>query len=118
MGHRLKHAQNSDNPHQATRAWRVNTAHVLSWRTWDGEVVIYDDLSGDTMKLELMMAEAFHYLQRKPASQSDLIAFLARSFDLQDDARLEDWAARLIERFERAGLIEPAENPDAEPSQS
>src|SRR3546814_9452376 len=27
--------------------WRVNGARVSAWRAWDGEVVVYDDLSGD-----------------------------------------------------------------------
>ena len=91
--------------------WRINSAHALSWRSWDGEMVIYDDLSGDTLKLEVLMAEAFRYLQRAPATRGELTAYLAESFELEDDSRLALWATRMIERFEKAGLIERATAP-------
>lgn len=91
--------------------WRINAAHGLSWRSWDGEVVIYDDLSGDTMKLEVMMAEAFRYLQHGPATLGDLTAHLAETFELEDYQRLEHWATRMVERFAKAGLIESAKGP-------
>ena len=94
---------------RAVGPWRINTAHALSWRSWDGEMVIYDDLSGDTLKLEVLMAEAFRHLQKAPATLAELTAYLAEAFELEDDTRLALWATRMIERFENAGLIERAE---------
>ena len=78
-------------------------------------MVIYDDLSGDTLKLEVLMAEAFRYLQRAPATLGEITAHLADSFELDDDTRLALWATRMIERFEKAGLIEPATKPPGAP---
>ena len=102
----------------AAGPWRINTAHGLSWRSWDGEMVIYDDLSGDTLKLEVLMAEAFRHLQRRPATLTELTANLAEVFELEDDTRLALWATRMIERFERAGLIERARDAQAFESDS
>lgn len=111
LGEDVNDVHNSAEIDDGRAAWRINSAHVLSWRSWDGEIVVYDDLSGDTMKLEVLMAEAFRYLHRGPATLAELTAYLAKSFDLEDDFRLTNWAARMIERFEKSGLIEPAADP-------
>ena len=101
----------SNDVQRAAGPWRINTAHALSWRSWDGEMVIYDDLSGDTLKLEVLMAEAFRHLQQAPATRAELTAYLAQTFELEDDTRMALWATRMIERFEKAGLIERATAP-------
>src|SRR3546814_7272523 len=49
--------------------WRVNGARVSAWRAWDGEVVVYDDLSGDNLKLDAVMSEIFRRLQQGAATQ-------------------------------------------------
>ena len=107
----MNDVHNSAEIDEEAGAWRVNSAHALSWRSWDGEIVIYDDLSGDTLKLDVLMAEAFRHLHRGPATLAELTAYLAQSFDLEDDFRLTNWTARMIERFEKSGLIEPAADP-------
>jgi len=87
--------------------WEISRAHASSWRSWDGEVVVYDDLSGDTMKLDVIMAEAFSYFLKAPATQAELVEYLASVFDLEKDLRLRHLADIAIERFVATGLIEP-----------
>lgn len=92
---------------QDDEIWRVNREHASSWRSWDGEVVVYDDLSGDTMKLDVVMAEAFRCILGTPATQTQLVEHLASVFDLEADLRLQRLAEIAIERFVDTGLIEP-----------
>jgi hypothetical protein len=50
------------------RRWRL--ADGLVWRSWDGEVVVYDDRSGDTHRLAARTAIVFLALQ-SPAAAED-----------------------------------------------
>lgn len=70
--------------------------------------MVYDDLSGDTMKLDPVMAEAFRRLLRGQASASELCEHIAATFELEVDVKLQHWVAKAIDRFSRSGLIEPA----------
>ena len=89
-------------------SWKAVASGAQHWRSWDGEVVIYDDLSGDTLKLEPVMAEAFMRLLHGQASVSELCDHIADAFDLEADQKLHHWTAKAIDRLRRSGLIEPA----------
>ena len=88
--------------------WKAVVSRTQYWRSWDGEVVIFDDLSGDTLKLDPVMAEAFRRLLSGPASMSDLCDHIAAIFDLEADLKIQDWMIEAVDRFRRSGLIEPA----------
>ena len=93
---------------QASDCWKVVGSRSQYWRSWAGEVVIYDDMSGDTLKLDPVMAEAFKRLLHGRASHSDLCDHIASAFDLEADPKVGDWVSEAIGRFRRSGLIEPA----------
>src|SRR3546814_13011843 len=48
--------------------WRVNGARVSARRAWDGGVVVYADLYGDTLKLDAVMPAIFRRLQQGHAT--------------------------------------------------
>lgn len=89
--------------------WRLNWACVSAWRIWDGEAVIYDDLSGDTLKLDVVMTEIFVRLQKDGASSEALAQHIARFLDLEADLRIERLVETAIQRFANCGLIEPVD---------
>jgi hypothetical protein len=60
----LKTAEEAPSPCR----WRL--ADGLLWRSWDGEVVVYDDRSGDTHRLAPRTAIVFLALQ-SPAAAED-----------------------------------------------
>lgn len=76
---------------------------------WDGEIVIYDDFSGDTMKLDVVMAEIFKRLTQAAATQAEIVAYLASELDLEVDPRLERLTEITLGRFAASGLIVAAE---------
>lgn len=94
--------------------WQLNHARIAAWRIWDGEVAIYDDLSGDTFKLDLIMAEIFIRLQKTEASPDELVQHLSQVLDIETDLRLERLVEIALKRFEDGGLATPVETAASE----
>lgn len=89
-------------------SWRVRCHHEMTWRTWAGEVVVYDDLSGDTMKLDIIMSEIFRLTLHKPADLGEIVRHLASTLDLKADQQLRHLATLALQRLRQAALIETA----------
>lgn len=89
--------------------WRLDWTRITAWRTWDGESVLYDDLSGDTLKLDVVMTEIFVRLQKDNATAEELVQHLARLLELEADRRVEHLVEIAIQRLARSGLIESAD---------
>ena len=88
-------------------AWRIDSAHVTAWREWDGEVVVYDDLSGDTLKLDTIMSVIFDLLRDRTATTTQLAALLASTLDLENDPRVFQLTDLALHRLADSGLIAP-----------
>jgi hypothetical protein len=86
--------------------WRVNRGRATSWRAWDGEMVVYDDLSGDTLKLDVIAAAAFKTLLAGPAATTAIVEHLAVLLELEPDPRLRRVAEIALGRIAAAGLAE------------
>ena len=98
-------------PKQSQDRWRVNRARLTDWRLWDGEAVIYDDLSGDTVKLDVIMTELFRRLLESDATSGDLMRHLAEVLDLEQDLKLWRLTEIALARFADSGLIALSELP-------
>lgn len=72
--------------------WRLAAGHMPAWRGWDGQYVVYDDLSGDTH----LLGEAAFALLLALAGGARGEAQLARA----------DGGAALLAELEALGLIE------------
>lgn len=92
--------------------WRVNAPRVSAWRIWDGEAVVYDDFSGNTLKLDAVMSEIFRRLQQGPATMDALGKHLAAALDLREtDFRLVRLIEVALDRLDHCGLV--AATPDS-----
>jgi PqqD family protein of HPr-rel-A system len=85
--------------------WRIDPDHATAWRAWDGEIVVYDDLSGDTLKLDVIMAATFQRLQQGASSLDVVADHLATTLDLEGDPRLRRLAEIALERLSLSELI-------------
>jgi len=65
--------------------WRLVPGQRLQYRCWDGECVLYNDLSGDTHLLDELALALLEELQAGPRST----ARLAAAFELAPDAAPE-----------------------------
>ena len=81
--------------------WRVVPGQLLAFREWDGEAVLYNDLSGNTHLLDGGAVEVLLALHPAPLDAATLAARLADRFDAEGDA-----LAAAIEDMlrDRAGL--------------
>jgi PqqD family protein of HPr-rel-A system len=68
-------------------------------------MVIYDDLSGDTLKLDVVTAEIFRRVQQEAATSEQLAQHLSSVLDVEVDLRLERLIEIALERFEVCGLM-------------
>lgn len=62
--------------------WRLAPGQRLQYRCWDGECVLYNDLSGDTHLLDEFALALLEQLQRAPQAAADLAA----AFGLESDS--------------------------------
>ena len=86
--------------------WRLTPGQALACREWDGEAVLYNDLSGSTHLLDGAALDLLHALRDQPADAASLAACLADRFDAGDDdlvSLIDDMLATLA----GLDLIEP-----------
>jgi PqqD family protein of HPr-rel-A system len=86
--------------------WRVVPGQSLVFREWDGEAVLYNDLSGNTHLLDGGAIEVLQALGPGPADAATLAARLAGRFEADADelsAVIEDMLAGLA----GLDLVEP-----------
>lgn len=91
--------------------WQVGDQHAENWRSWDGEIVLYDDCSGDTMKLDIIMSEIFRFMLQRPVTVPAITDHLAETFDLAADEQLRRITGRALHRLREAALIQPLSSP-------
>jgi len=92
-------------PPPSESVWRIVPDHATAWRAWDGEIVVYDDLSGDTLKLDVIMAATFQRLQQGAASLDAVADHLAATLELEGDPRLWRLAEIALERLALSELV-------------
>ena len=61
--------------------WRLAPGQRLLHRCWDGECVLYNDLSGDTHLLDEFALAVLQYLQAGPQPAARLAAHFEFDFD-------------------------------------
>lgn len=84
-------------------SWRLTPGQQLRRRQWDGECVLYNDLSGDT---HLLGADALELLLALHAGPADTDALGRRLRAAGLDAGEPAEVATLLEDLERLALVE------------
>ena len=84
-------------------SWRLTAGQQLRRRRWDGECVLYNDLSGDTHLIGADALELLLALHAGPAD-TDVLgrALAAAGLDAADTAEV----TTLLEDLERLALVE------------
>lgn len=81
-------------------SWRIAPGQQLALRGWDGEYVLYNDLSGDTHLLGEAAVALLRRLQQAPAPAAALC-------DACEDAGADEVLA-LLAQLQSLHLVEPA----------
>ena len=61
--------------------WRLTPGQALACREWDGEAVLYNDLSGSTHLLDGAALDVLYALRDEPGDAAQLAVRLADRFD-------------------------------------
>jgi len=85
--------------------WRVVPGQSLVFREWDGEAVLYNDLSGNTHLLDGGAVDVLLALRAQPLDAATLAARLADRFDADADA-LPAAIADMLTGLARLDLVE------------
>lgn len=88
--------------------WCLTPGQMLRSREWQGEHVLYNDLSGDTHVLNDSALWLLHALREQPADGAALTAAMRAEFDAEDGEVGEADVAALLGELEALALVEAA----------
>ena len=88
-----------------SETWRLRPGQTLQYRQWDGECILYNDLSGDTHLLGEAALELLLALRRGPATQAALAAILQAGFEI-DPAELASETDALLRDLQHLHLVD------------
>ncbi|HEY1502749.1 MAG TPA: HPr-rel-A system PqqD family peptide chaperone [Stellaceae bacterium] len=78
----------------------------VHWREWDGEIVAYNDRTGDTHHFADLSAWLFRLLTRAPADPAAIAAAAAREIELPPAIDRDAVIARTLDLFTRLDLLD------------
>ncbi len=87
--------------------WRITPGQALRFRQFDDEIVLFNDLSGDTHLLGESAMHLLSLLQHGPATRGAMFASLADAHGCTADAAFEEEADVLLASLAGYFLIEP-----------
>lgn len=93
----------------ASETWSLRPGQTLQHRQWDGEFVLYNDLSGDTHLLGDAAIVLLQALRTGPATRATLVAVLENEFEAGADDETLDFAAEtdsLLDHMKRLFLVD------------
>lgn len=76
--------------------WRITPGQALRFRQFDDQIVLFNDLSGDTHLLGDSAMHLLSVLQHGPAPRAALLASLAEALDCAVDPAFEAEADALL----------------------
>lgn len=86
--------------------WHVVPGQSLAFQEWDGEAVLYNDLSGNTHLLDGAAIEVLEALRPAPATAATLAAALADRIECDAD-ELTTLIDELLAGLAGLDLVEP-----------
>jgi PqqD family protein of HPr-rel-A system len=89
------------------RMWTVEAPQELAWRSWDGEIVLYDDRTGDIHHFDVASAAIFERILLEPRSLPDLIVSTADRLQVVADDELEDMVREILRVLGEKRVVAP-----------
>ena len=87
--------------------WRLTVPGPPPLRNWDGDVVVYNRLSGDTHIVDIVTGEVLRSIVAGNSCDDALCRRVAAFLDIPDDESLRGRVGRMLHTLEDLGLIEP-----------
>jgi PqqD family protein of HPr-rel-A system len=87
--------------------WQLTVAGTPPIHDWDGEIVLYNRLSGDTHVLDIVTGEVLRRIASGTSRDDDLCKCVAGFLEVPNDAAVRDQVTRITQILDQIGLIEP-----------
>lgn len=87
--------------------WKAVCKPKLLWRSWNDEYVVYNDLTGDTHRLDTVPAQILKSLEEAPADEEELGSRLAGMLEIDADENVVKSTRDMIDNFRHRNLIVP-----------
>ncbi|MET0164151.1 MAG: HPr-rel-A system PqqD family peptide chaperone [Vicinamibacterales bacterium] len=87
--------------------WRLAASGPLPSRAWDGDVVVYNRLSGDTHIVDIVTGEVLLGIAAGNSRGDTLCRHIAAFLDIPDEESLRDRVGQILRTLDELGLIEP-----------
>jgi PqqD family protein of HPr-rel-A system len=91
-------------PNPQTETWRI--AVEVDWRSWSGEIVVYNGRSGDTHHFADFAGWMFARLAAQPASAAVLASAASDTVELRSGEASQQIVARTLVLFQQLDLLE------------
>lgn len=92
---------------ESAACWRRNPRHVLVWRDWGGDSVVFDERTGQTHQFSPLAAAAMAWFEEgQMGTCPELTAALAADMNISVDAELLNSTFGMLEQFRNLGWIE------------
>jgi PqqD family protein of HPr-rel-A system len=91
-----------------TEAATRRIGSFVHWREWDGEIIAYNDRTGDTHHFADLSAWIFRLLARAPASDAAIAAAVADEIELPPAIDRDAVIKRTLDLLTRLDLLEVA----------
>jgi PqqD family protein of HPr-rel-A system len=95
-------------PEAEDRRWGLPEDVGLLWRSWDEEVIVFNQASGQTHLLDALSAAALRELEQHPRTLTELAGHLAEQYGL-GPVDLRERLIGICRRFDELGLAEPVD---------
>jgi len=90
------------------RMWTIEAPQALAWRSWDGEILLYDDRTGDVHHLDVASAAIFESVLTGPRSLRDLVASTADRLEVVTDSELDGMVREILRVLSQKRVVAPA----------
>lgn len=91
-----------------SQKWRVAGSEPLGWRSWTGDCVVFNPLSGQTHLLDIVTGQVLKLIMSESSSFDDLRLEISTFLEVDNDNHLAQTISDILSRMDEVGLIEPA----------
>jgi PqqD family protein of HPr-rel-A system len=96
----------SDTPTFDRRTIKTPTRACFLFQHWDGESVVYNNMSGETHLLEQNSAELLSSIQEQPLSYQSLFNMLITTSSERSHEEIENYLNNVLIHFQELNLID------------
>jgi len=94
--------------------WQLRVKE-LHWRVWEGEIAVFNGVTGNTHAFNALGTEVFEALCTGAADVATIVRRVAETTGVSNDAEFATAVELMLRQFQGFRLIQPLGKPDGSP---